>query len=71
MHKLKLLFTMLMIVLFSAAVQAQESTADNVGLMRSNGKIYVVVAIVVTILLGLFFYVINLDRKISRMEKNN
>ncbi len=39
--------------------------------MRSNGKIYVVVAVVVTILLGLVFYLINLDRKISRLEKES
>jgi hypothetical protein len=39
--------------------------------MRSEGKIYVVVAVVVTILLGLILYVIRLDRKISRLEKKN
>jgi hypothetical protein len=37
--------------------------------LRSNGKIYVVVAVVVTILVGLFAYLISLDRKISRLEK--
>lgn len=37
--------------------------------MRSNGKIYVVVAVVVTILLGLFIYLANLDKKITRLEK--
>jgi CcmD family protein len=39
--------------------------------MKSNGKIYVVVAVVLTILLGLFAYVWNLDRKITKLEKNN
>lgn len=47
---------------------AQE-TASSADLMRSNGKIYVVVAIVITILAGLIIYVASLDRKISRMEK--
>jgi CcmD family protein len=37
--------------------------------LRSNGKIYIVVAVVVTILLGLILYVIRLDRKIGRMER--
>lgn len=37
--------------------------------MRSNGKIYVVVAVVVTILLGLIMYLVNLDKKITRLEK--
>ncbi|MBK7884057.1 MAG: CcmD family protein [Chitinophagaceae bacterium] len=39
--------------------------------MRSNGKIYVVVAVCLTILIGLFVYVFALDRKIKKMEKDN
>ncbi len=37
--------------------------------MRSNGKIYVVVAVLLIILLGLLFYLVSIDRKISRLEK--
>jgi len=37
--------------------------------MRANGKIYVVVAVLLTILAGLLLYVIRLDRRISRLEK--
>lgn len=36
--------------------------------MRSNGKIYVVVAVSLTILIGLFLYLVFLDKKISRFE---
>ena len=56
------------ILTFSLAAAAQDKVemADS---MRSNGKIYVVVAVCVTILVGLFVYVFALDRKISRMEK--
>ena len=38
--------------------------------MRSNGKIYVVVAVCLTILIGLFIYVFALDRKMTRIERN-
>lgn len=37
--------------------------------MRSNGKIYVVIAVLITILFGIVLYVVNLDRKISKLEK--
>lgn len=37
--------------------------------MRSDGKIYVVVAVLVTVLTGIFLYIIRLDKRISRMEK--
>jgi hypothetical protein len=38
--------------------------------MRSNGKIYVVVTVVLIILIGLLLYLIRLDRKITKLEKN-
>ena len=37
--------------------------------LRSDGKIWVVMAVCITILVGLFVYLISLDRKISRLEK--
>ena len=37
--------------------------------LRSNGKIYVVVAVLLTVLFGLFLYLFRLDRKISKLEK--
>ncbi len=71
MHKLVKMISLLLLLFISTALQAQEAVAENADLMRSNGKIYVVVAVVVTILLGLFAYVFNLDRKISKLEKNS
>jgi hypothetical protein len=38
--------------------------------LRSSGKIYVVVTVLVIILIGLFLYLVNTDKKISRIEKN-
>ena len=39
--------------------------------MRSNGKIYVVVAVLVTILIGLFIYLISVDRKFRFMRSRS
>ncbi len=50
----------------SAFAQNEIEMADT---MRSNGKIYTVVAVCLTILLGLIVYVISLDRRISGIEK--
>jgi len=71
MHKGIKMLCLLLFLASSTAVKAQEAVAENADLMRGNGKIYVVVAVVVTILLGLFAYVFNLDRKISKLEKNS
>jgi hypothetical protein len=55
------------------AIMAQDSTNDvqMADAMRENGKIYVVVAVIVTIFAGIIFYLVRLDRKISKLEKNN
>jgi CcmD family protein len=63
----KLIFLTAFIFL-SMLVQAQD--AEMADVMRSNGKIYVVIAVMVTILLGVVIYLIRLDRKISKLEKN-
>ncbi len=49
------------------SLQAQTETMAST--MRSNGKIYVVVAVLTTILVGLIAYLIRLDKKISKLEK--
>ncbi len=48
---------------------AQQQPVEMADAMRSNGKIYIVVAVCLTILVGLFLYVWRLDRKISKLEK--
>lgn len=56
----------LIIVGFQFTLNAQEvEMADQ---MRGNGKIYVVVAVLVTILAGLVGYIFYLDRKVSKIE---
>lgn len=54
-------------VILSCAAQAQEvEMADT---MRSNGKIYVVVGVILIVIAGLFVYLFSLDRKVSKIEK--
>lgn len=48
---------------------AQDKEPEMADLMRSNGKIYIVVAVCLTILIGLFLYVWSVDRKVSKLEK--
>jgi protein-S-isoprenylcysteine O-methyltransferase Ste14 len=57
--------------LFFYTVSFAQGGQDNADMMRSNGKIYVVVAVCLTILIGLFLYVLSVDRKISKIEKDN
>ena len=72
MHKFFARFFLITTFLFvSAAALAQDVVkVEMADAMRANGKIYVVVAVCVTILTGLFIYVFLLDRKMTRFEKN-
>ena len=69
MMKLKKIITLFLLLLFSVAGFAQDTKGVMADTMRSNGRIYVVVAVVTTILIGLILYVFRLDRKISKLEK--
>jgi hypothetical protein len=60
---------LLMLVLTTTPAIAQASTTPMADLMRSEGRIYVVVAVMLTILGGLLLYLVRLDRKISKLEK--
>jgi hypothetical protein len=57
------------LLLFSTCCLAQNESVEMADTMRSNGKIYVVLAVILTILAGLILYLVRLDRKITKLEK--
>ncbi len=59
----------LVINTISIFAQTSNDEVEMADLMRSNGKIYVVVAVIAIIFTGIIVYLINLDRKISKIEK--
>ena len=59
-----------LLLFFHLAVLAQEKEeVEMADAMRQNGRIYVVVAVVITIFIGLIIYLIRLDKKITNLEK--
>lgn len=67
---LKNIITLLILFTVSLPCLAQEKKVGMADMMRANGRIYVVVAVVLTILAGLIIYLIRLDKKISKLEKD-
>jgi len=64
----------LILVLNTVQLFAREAGVESVEMadvMRSNGKIYVVVACVVIILLGLLVYLFSLDKRLKKIEKKS
>lgn len=68
MKILQTAFTLLFVLALNSA--CAQDTVEMADVFRSSGKIYVVIAVMLTILLGLVLYIVRLDRKISKMEKN-
>ncbi|MEO6537455.1 MAG: CcmD family protein [Ferruginibacter sp.] len=70
MHKYFYRFSLLFINFFMwMASFAQDKPVEMADSMRANGKIYVVVAVCLIILTGLFLYVMGIDRKLRSLEK--
>jgi CcmD family protein len=62
--------TALLIINFLSHAQETTDTVDMADTMRSNGKIYVVVTVILTIFAGIIIYLIRLDKKMTKLEKN-
>ena len=46
-----------------------DTTVEMASGLRSSGKIYVVVAVLVLLFVGMTIYLFTIDKKISRLEK--
>ena len=69
MNKLFSRFSLLLCGLLMSSFLFAQDKVEMADVMRSNGKIYVVVAVCLIILIGLFLYVMILDRKMRKMER--
>lgn len=68
------LTTLLTLLFFLSGINTgwtQTTSTPMAELMRSDGRIYVVIAVLITILGGLIFYLIRLDNRIKQLEKEN
>ncbi len=69
--RLQYFFLSICLLLTSLTASAQQDTEKGPvnQFFRSEGKIYVVVGALVIIFIGIVLYLVRLDRRISRLEK--
>ena len=66
----KLLFTTtLLLQSVCASLAQQESDVEMADAMRSSGKIYVVVGVIVLLFLGLLSYILLLEKRLRKLER--
>ena len=68
MKKVSTLLLLILISTFNALAQSS-SGVEMATALRSSGKIYVVVAAIVIVFVGVVAYLISIDRKLSKLEK--
>ena len=69
--RIKRLWLTVMLICFNVILFAQvkaDTTNNFQSTMRSHNKIYVVMAVCITILSGLILYLVRIDRKINKIE---
>lgn len=58
----------LLIFLQLSLVQSLSAQTDNPDFMRSTGKIYVVVAVIIAMFIGIIIFLLSLERKLTKLE---
>ena len=58
-----------MITYFAVAVQSVFAQVEMADTLRSNGKIYVIVGIILLVLAGFIAYLLMIDKKLKKLEK--
>lgn len=61
----------IILMLSTVQLSAQEGGVEMADVMRSEGKIYVVVVCIALILLGLLAYLFSLDKRLKKLEKKS
>lgn len=68
---MKKILSLIAFTLFSFMAFADPSSVEMADELRSSGKIYVVVAVIAVLFIGLFAYLYSIDRKITKIEKDS
>jgi len=66
---MKKLLSVLVLTVSALTTFSQQQQPEMADAMRADGKIYVVVGVILIILLGLFLYLFSIDKKVGKLER--
>lgn len=67
----KLTLLLILVLSFATAFAQQKQAVEMADVLRSSGKIYVVVTTIVIVFVGLAIYLFSIDRRLKKIEKEN
>jgi CcmD family protein len=62
-------FLLLLMLAFVPVFAQQTNDVEMADVLRSSGKIYVVVTIIAVVFIGLAIYLFSIDRRLKKLEK--
>ncbi|QOI97000.1 MAG: CcmD family protein [Flammeovirgaceae bacterium] len=68
MRLFRVFFLIILLIRVGTGYALSQSEVEMADTMRAEGKIYVIVGIILIVLAGLFVYLFMLDRKVSKLE---
>lgn len=68
---LAVLLTALFMPFLSSAQEAYADKTEMADILYQNGRIYLVVFVLTIIFVGIILYLIRIERKLNKLEKNN
>jgi len=60
---------LMMVMLFISVGIASAQEIEMADQFRADGKIYVVIGVILLLLIGLFIYLFRIERKVKKLEK--
>ena len=67
-NKMRTILTLILSLISTATVWAQGNDIEMAEMMRSDGKIYIVISVLMIIFIGFIVYLKRLDSRITKME---
>jgi K+-transporting ATPase A subunit len=62
-------FSLLILLLLIAQTSMAQQTVEMADQLRADGKIWVVVTVIATVFFGIILYLVRLDSKIGKLER--
>ncbi|HEY0245762.1 MAG TPA: CcmD family protein [Mucilaginibacter sp.] len=67
----KLTFLLLLLLSGTSLFAQADQSVEMADVMRSSGKIYVVIATIAIVFIGLAIFLFSIDRRLKKIEKEN
>jgi len=65
----KILLSIILLLTYCSTFAQEVATTEMADKLRASGKIYVVIAVIVVIFVGLALYLFSIDRRLKKIEK--